>query len=286
MIFHYTFRYPIIYGEDLTTWSFKYGSAIGVTLFFVLSGYFFQKSIDRIRGGYSDFLKKKVIALYPPFVLCLTLTLIVKLVDGNPMGGVLSDYIKNLLFINLNLEGATWYLRSLLALYIIVYPLTRFRLYRYIMPIMLCLLLAFDCLDLSIMNNNIVNSLPKFIIGICLSLYMGTGVKRIITACLLTSLVLSFYMPILLSILSSVILCGLLADYKWPQVIFSNRIFLFLGGISYVMYLLHQNIGYILISHLKDIDRLENGNIILIVTIAIVICLSYLVNLAYNKCCK
>lgn len=279
VLFHYTFRYPILYGHEITSWSFKYGSAIGVTLFFVISGYYFQKSVNRFNDNYLAFLRKKFVSLYPPFCICLTLTFIVKSMDGTLCWG---GYVKNLFFVSLDLEGATWYLRSLFALYILIFPLSKLKYYKHIIGFLLCLFLVLGSYNLPFMANNIVNSLPKFLIGICLNFILDKKKTSVLFSCyIITVFALWLYMPLIYSIIFSMILYGLLLNVKWLQLFFSNKSFLFLGGISYVLYLLHQNIGYIIMTRMTS--YIGNGNIVLGITVLIVIVMAYMVNIFCKK---
>lgn len=282
ILFHYTFRYQVLYGNEITSWSFKDGSAIGVTLFFVISGYLFQKSVNRFNDSYTAFLRKKFLSLYPSFCICLTLTFIVKIIDLPRFEGVLLDYVKNLFFISLDLEGATWYLRSLFFLYFIVFPLSKLKCYKETIVFLLCLFLILDYYGVSFMGNNIINSLPKFLIGICLSFILNEkNYQFSFSVCIVMTVILCRYMPLAYSFLFSIILYGLLLNEKWLQLFFSNKCFLFLGSIFYVLYLLHQNIGYIIMTRIAG--YINNGNIVLIISILIIIVLAYIVNLCCGK---
>lgn len=87
LLFHYTYRYPQIYGHEIISWSFEYGSVIGVTLFFVLSGYYFQKSINKHRN-FTTFAISKLTRLYPPLILSLLITLVFKGFDTGDGGAI------------------------------------------------------------------------------------------------------------------------------------------------------------------------------------------------------
>ena len=74
VLFHYTTRYSISFNTQKTTalLDFKYGG-LGVSLFFMISGFVIYLSINNVKDAKTFFIKR-FIRLYPIFWICMLTT--------------------------------------------------------------------------------------------------------------------------------------------------------------------------------------------------------------------
>lgn len=159
------------------------------------------------------------------------------------MGGQFIGFVKNAILVDLHFEGATWYLRSLLILYTLFYLFSACKYYVWIMISSIILLPLLDICGMPFMDNNVITSIPKFTSGILL--YNAIGEKNTSSRALLLVLigiVLTHYIPLFYMVVSAAVVIGLLYENNVLQKLLSNRAFLYLGYISYPLYLVHQNV--------------------------------------------
>lgn len=112
LLYHYTARYT----NDYLLWhytgfQFTYGY-LGVELFFILSGYCIYLTISRSRS-LVDFFAKRLSRLWPALIIAATITFLVVHTFGLPGRGTsVIKYLSNLLFLNVltdhYVDGAYW----------------------------------------------------------------------------------------------------------------------------------------------------------------------------------
>lgn len=73
VVYHYSERYAQVHGVSPMGWRFAFG-AHGVNLFFMISGYVIALTLDRSRDA-ADFLVSRASRLYPAYWACIALTL-------------------------------------------------------------------------------------------------------------------------------------------------------------------------------------------------------------------
>ena len=238
----------------------------GVWLFFVISGFVITMSLERCRG-FSQFIFKRWLRLFPAMlvasILVFTLNRIYPLrLDGTPrfsdlIGGLsfISPKILNYCFdLHLNdLEGGFWSLYHEVFFYFIFGALY-FSMPKKIAIIIVAILAYIGNILLQFSNNTVVYELLK--------IYMITGVCNYYL--FLTGILLYEYFStrnnlyFILSIISLMFAIqrvgnGAVATFlsigmliiavrvEWLQKLFNTRFFQFLGGISYPLYLFHEN---------------------------------------------
>ena len=112
---------------------------IGVAVFLLISGYYFQKS----DGGFRFFLKR-IKKLYPMYIISITLIFLVTHIFNLPQRTVTAkDYFLNYLFLgNIRgieyVDGAHWYLRTILFVVIFFSAVQRLNNRRRILCYYLC----------------------------------------------------------------------------------------------------------------------------------------------------
>lgn len=267
VFFHYTTRYDQLFGhEKLNYIDFSYGH-YGVNLFFMISGFVIFMTLKRI-GNVKEFISKRALRLYPAYIIAVVITYIcVKLYGLEGREVSLSQAIVNLTMFQghvgiPHVDGAYWSLTVELTFYIIIGFLIYFGLTKSIQNISIIWLLISSCIMISgiVMNSFLFEIITYlsisryshlFVAGIMFYLIrINPSVKSyiILLGCLLYDYIfMSFESNIFITI--SFIIFYLIINNKLQFL--SIRPLVFLGTISYSFYLVHQNIGYIIINLLE-----------------------------------
>jgi len=271
ILFHYTYRYTELFGESFAL-SFQNGGKVGVCIFFVITGYLTNVTIDKYdKYGSNYWLKAKLFRLYPSyFVSCIFIFLFLTFfpLDGRSSFTFL-DLLQDLLmlpFLSGKIEGAHWYVLALVKFYLLFYFVARYKLYNkrtfYIFVVFLNIICSLlNQLDIfpKVYNYLFFLTFNFFNISIFTGLLLAKSMesKKYLPILCVAIMYLSvkihlFYTPLILFIIYS-----LLNQKKYSyiaQVLLQSKPLLFLGIISYTWYLLHQNIGYVIMQ-----VQLKNG---------------------------
>lgn len=315
-IFHFFSRFNEIYFNEKSVYIHWLGN-FGNCIFFLISS-FFLVSLDNHNFNWLFFLKKKILRLWPTYFLCITITMLVTSMYHLP-GRTVSfmDYILNILMVNAYLgrpyvDGAHWYLTTLIGATLIVCLIRKFKLETY--SVIYLIWLFIEALT-AVFNIHFINILlggsnsSVICIGIaykliktnnnsknCYSINLRYKILNYLYkwryyGLILISLVY-FYLRKglvgLLCLLLAILLLSLVTDKKLQ--ILKSRIFLFLGMISYPFYLTHQNIGYVIqlemVNNLNDFNMLYVSFIALIVTLILGGTLTFIFELPIQKFIK
>lgn len=272
VLYHYTTRYNGLYGHVEMAFSFR-GGHYGVEFFFMISGFAIYMSMENIRSG-RDFIVKRFSRLYPAYWASVGITFTVVSLFSLPGREVsLVDAVINLTmlqdFLNRSLpdvwigrvasvDGVYWTLSRFISFYMIMFLIHRLKLRNKIVPIAVGWLILICLSKWTPMMPIIelvllIKEASYFIIGIMFYLLSREGDNPL------------YYYVILLSICSAYITNGKM--HCIAALLFSFIFFLFykkrlkfigikpliwLGGVSYSLYLIHQNVGYVIMNSLKS----------------------------------
>lgn len=260
---HYTANYDRLYHHsDELLFSYPW-AAYGVTLFFMISGFVILMTAERVKTP-ADFAWARFSRLYPAYWTAVLLTFTVLMVFTLPgRQPTFQRMLVNLtMFQNLlgvgSIDGVYWTLHVELYFYVMMFLLLcagRVRLTEFLLLGLVCLSVA-DELLLSGVNNEAVKRLRNLLIldhafafAIGVLLYRSLKSPRwwhplAVAGCLAYAL---FFKP-RADFYFSVGLAGLvyLTTRGWLRFL-NARPLVFLGTISYSLYLTHQNIGYVII---------------------------------------
>ena len=304
IIFHYMYRITTLYGiEMLDFYTLSKWGAIGVGGFFIITGfYILPKKLENFK--IKDFILKKLIRIYPAYILCITLTFLSVLIFGLANRNTnFVEYLLNVIllngFIGVNyVDGAHWYVTYLILFYVIISIVLKLKISPKIyLPIWI---IVKDIL-LGISNVTIIVSPLYKLIG-------GDYIEFVVIGIALNSLIMRkdklknnlekwiYMLTILISIIQIFILEGIivgigmliflmifiLAVNEKVKILEKITPIYFIGTISYVLYLIHQNLGYQIILGLNK--TFGNYNILYaFITIAIMVGISYLITRLYEK---
>lgn len=294
VLFHYTTKYNEIFTpKAMDLFEFNYGH-FGVQLFFILSGFVIFMTINKVQST-SEFIYKRFIRLYPVFWICviftftftyfaqferfertfyeflLSLTMIPEILQGRPIDGAYWSLIPELFFYtfiaiilkikqlkNIEFICIAW---LLLAFGIKIFNISK----------IVELLINADYCYLFIAGINFYKIYTKkatiynhLIIVLCLIFSLFTNKLEV------TSFATFFFLVFYL--------------FSYNKLVFLGKIkvLVFLGFISYPLYLLHQFFGLIIINKLNNLG-IENYFLLLTIPLALAIVLSWIITTYIEK---
>lgn len=297
VLYHYT----TIYHRDFDTASPFYVSLgwLGVPFFFILSGFVITLTLKNCTSGW-QFLKKRFIRLYPTFWICMLITLgtiaFTKSQELHPMfNRPLIDILFNVtMFHELlkfhHVDGAYWSLLPELLFYLLmtfiffIKKTDKVLVYNSILLI-ICLIHYF--FPIPIISRLLdLNYVLLFMIGVCFyNIYISKKKAPIYLHILILaniSLAISLYSIVRphLDIKTLLIAFPLIVFVFYAfvflkfEILGKSKILLFLGFISYPLYLVHQLVGYICMSFL---DQYISRSLSILLTTTIAIALASLI---------
>lgn len=312
VLFHFVFHGPVmqtIPAVERSGWmvgAAQYGY-LGVSVFFLISGYVIAYSAN----GRSalEFAIARFTRLYPTFALIMSLTALVTLLFGAPHFYTGSQqYLANLTmmapaFGQKYMDGAYWSITLELVFYFWVFVLLTLGLFQRYQLAIIAIWLGFSTIAEFVLNVTTFRQL--FITEFCgffaagiLIYRIRSGDGRIVTRLLLAA---AFAHSMITTIVGtraitdavgvtfepSVAALTLLGGYGlFTVAAFADRPLLpaawltFLGGLTYPLYLLHQQIGYIAI---QQLGTGFTGTLPLVALIALLLFVSWLVSNYFER---
>jgi len=288
LLFHYTTKYNEVFNTELMSLlEFKYGH-YGVHLFFIISGYVIFLTINKIKSG-KEFIVKRFLRLYPTFWLCLIFTfLITSFFSGIPrFQRTFYEFFVNFSMVPSyfgirKIDGVYWSLLYELEFYFFMYILYLFKKLNKIelinfvwLIVSFIVLLFFDSSKLKILL--IADYSFLFIAGI--NFYRLRNQNRIINH---IQIICCFLFIVYFGELEEFFFTGLffMAFYfiVYGKMIFLSKfkIFIFLGYISYPLYLIHQFFGMSIIHKINSFG-INNYFVLLVSPLLLSVVLSWLI---------
>jgi peptidoglycan/LPS O-acetylase OafA/YrhL len=307
VLFHTTLGFPA------ANFGFKFGCT-GVELFFLISGFVIFLTIEKTSSA-KDFLLSRFSRLFPAYWVCVSITALAivswTLLTKSPLTfPTFKDYVINLTMIQYyfgvkNIDGSYWTLTMELLFYLfilIVYLLKKLHKIEIIgyFVVLTCLLnqtfLKFNFhLVYDLLNGYLplINYFPLFIAGIIfyrIKFYKISLSRAILLLlCFITQVLLFEHAgisPVVMTqfqyaiIVFVYFIIFLLYSYGYLHFIINN-VALFLGKISYSLYLIHQYITYYLLipllTHSKHF-HLNPNIVVFCIALPLVVVLAALIN--------
>lgn len=286
VIFHYFYRYNDIYGHEYLPVEWTALGKYGVQLFFMVSGFVIYWTLNRVEKPL-DFLVSRFSRLYPTFWFSAILTFSFVFIWGLP-GREVSVYqaIMNIFMFHQymgvkHIDGVYWTLTVELTFYFWIFTffvtgLLKYTEYLFTPIILISILQSQGVIEVSglLYEIFILQHLSYFLAGICFYKLINKLENKftytILILCLASTLFVSSKSVFLItSVFYVFFYLAISGRLKFLTV----KPLIFLGGISYSLYLLHQNIGYVIINELYSLG------INPIISISVAICVS--ITLAY-----
>ena len=288
--FHYTFRYEVLFGHTGPMLASAPWGQYGVNLFFMVSGFVIFMTLERTRRPL-DFIVSRGSRLYPTYWVAVCLTYFAVQWLGLP-GKTISvgQAAANLLMFHglfniPHVDNVYWTLEVELIFYtlaLLMYQLRQLqRIHAALAALLVLRLVYFGFqqglqIDLpwTIYRLLILQFIPWFALGIMVyRLTRGLGhpdARRLdigIVAAAIGVLVVVESVPI--AVLAAVLTVVLYAAASGRLPVLKVRVLVWLGMISYPLYLLHENIGWALIRRMESAGL--EPNVAALVTLTIVI---------------
>ncbi|MDD5039495.1 MAG: acyltransferase family protein [Dehalococcoidales bacterium] len=267
--------------------------------FLMISGYtMFISAPDK---GLKDFVLSRMLRLYPVFWIAVTLTSVITFLIGNDRFHVtLIQYFANLTMLNqfigvAPVDGAWWFMVLLLKFNFIIAVLILLKLIKYqehIAGIWLLIAIGITFIKLPILSTFLVPDYASFIVaGIIFQSAKKRGWNLYKYILIVVSLLFSMYSRVLnidelqqryhttfsIFVTCSIILVFFVSFYLVTirkQPIHLPNAFILCGSATYPLYLIHQNIGYMIFNSLGGwVNKyvLLSGTIIIMILASLVI---------------
>ena len=284
LFFHYVYQLQSVYGIQTVLFpTLEYWGKCAVSGFFLIMGFF---AMPKAVKDFSivKYLLKRIIRIMVPYVLAVTIIFVVLLLCGGIIGKhpTMTQYLLNIPLINSffgvpYIDGAHWFVLDSLIFTLIVGILTRLKISPKIyLPVWLIINLAIGLLadrfgQLSIVYKLVGGSFAcVFIVGALLGLVFNGLVEKRYQKIYLPVWLLSIAMAFGMLFVNygatvGMFMLGFLAVFMFAirtKLNFLERAkcLVWIGDISYSLYLIHQNIGFII---LISTSWLWQGNILL-----------------------
>ncbi|MBI3134187.1 MAG: acyltransferase [Bacteroidetes bacterium] len=265
VLFHYTYRYYEYSGSPIPAFNFRYGR-LGVELFFMISGFVIFMTIERTRSA-KTFLLLRLTRLFPGYWFAIIFTSVIVTVFGLPglevsWKAMLFNFtMTQELFDIPNVDPAYWSLFPELSFYLLIAMVLAVNKREYFDAVFLFWMgFIFVCpfLDIPLPFQELFNLRYGvfFIAGI--QFYRWKKARETGTAftlfqiTLLLSVVFVWYSYNTVSALIITLFYGLFFLLVLNRLTFLKvRILLFIGAVSYPLYLVHTCLGFIVMNVLS-----------------------------------
>jgi peptidoglycan/LPS O-acetylase OafA/YrhL len=277
VLFHFTYGYDFglkIMSED--KFYFRYGN-LGVQLFFLISGFVVFMTLEKTKKA-KDFLVSRFSRLYPAYWASIVTTVVVTTLLSVPFQKGIFEFKQVVINFTMlqywlkikDVDGAYWTLAVELTFYAImlfVFLLKKQKFITWICFGWLCLSFCFAAFEIPFENYIkvvfILRFAPLFVGGIIFFLLKNEPKDIYLHILVLLSLSTEIYLLyqldsnfVVYSIVTSFYIIFYLFIYDKLGFI-ANKFLIFLGSISYSLYLIHENIGIGIIYWLKKIADIQ-----------------------------
>ncbi|RKI02874.1 acyltransferase [Corallococcus sp. AB030] len=264
-LYHFTAEYSDLYGHTVPLWEMRFGK-YGVQLFFAISGFVILMSLERVERA-RDFVWSRAARLYPSYWTAVALTFTGVTLFGLPE----REFSLQTALVNLTMfheflrvphvDTVYWTLTIELSFYLLMFVLAYTRALPRIIPIFIVLVVLQTLAELAAQSLGVTflarlasrPHLQYFALGV-LAFKQSRGEVSRPSALVLVAV--SFAHEVLVgseapALVFPVVLGLAYALSKGWLRWLTWRPLLFMGFISYPFYLVHQNIGYVIIRRLE-----------------------------------
>lgn len=268
MVYHFSCRYAQIYGNSEYYWKpNEILGNVGLWSFLTISGFFFISPNKEFR--FMPFIINKAKRLYPDYLYAIVLIYLFS--QGGYMGAEreisLTQFLTNIPLLNIFLgyqfvDGAHWYIVFILFLTIVFAFIQLFNLQKHISFwyihalgfITFAILYRLSVFSILLSIAHYVKFYLFFTIGILYRMYCSDSIKSknviLYLGCATITVLLMDNIIMLCSIATAFILLYFAVEKRLSPLEKLTPL-IKLGDISYLVYLLHQNIGYSVINFIN-----------------------------------
>lgn len=298
VLYHYIHRYNGKFGHSVEfLHDFSWGW-MGVQVFFVLSGFVIYMSLERAETPW-DFAWLRAIRLYPTYWAGIVITTLVICIAGGLEGWnlkpwqIMANFSMFQFFALIpSVDGAYWSLGEELRFYLLMIVFSW--LGQVNRPFLICLcwlvVAAISSSLVNLVDQGTTGKLLRYgymIVGAkhCVWFVFGISIYRIWKDSwdwqgYATMAIGAIYMLNTMSLthctMAPLIVAGFAAIIYFRPAFLRGRFLLFFGAISYPWYVLHQNIGYVLMQRLQRLGT--NPYLTIVASILASVLLAWLVH--------
>ena len=317
LLFHYTSRYDMLYGHVENYPFMMSRGSFAVLMFFLLSGYLTFKGLNRYEP--KSFVKNRFFRLYPTYWLCLIPTMVLVSIFLPDQVVSIKDFALNFTMLQLYLgvkfvDGAYWTLSCEVLFYVLIVLLLAFKGKRYGTHLLLGWFVL-QVILLLLPDSGFYMLAKKFNRFLYFHCFMAGGVVAILEEWLKemnSKRTRSSWLASILLILALVFfIAQQFIDHEFDSGVFMAVSVVLLGGsivlyekvggvfsclhkllaplawiatISYPLYLLHQNIGYIIIQQMERHGM--TNELFLLIPITIIMIAAWLIHKYIEQPCS
>lgn len=295
--FHYLVLYPRIFDPTIPIPPLIVHGEYGVELFFVISGFVIFLTLERT-ADVRTFALARFSRLYPVYWAALALTFLVTRAWPIPGSGLTTtELLANLTMFGgffgvPYVDSAYWSLTVELGFYLTMAALLALKRVRWALEIVLAIAVLYALVNVANRFSStewlmvpieahvrFIRYAHLFSAGIAFFLYVVEGRRSLLVH---AAVILTPVIAVIDGGLVSGVVVGFVVVLFWAAVTFRPgvlrwRPLLWLGGVSYALYLVHQYIGYVIIRWLDGLDL----NHWLSVGVATVACIALAAALTY-----
>lgn len=298
IFYHYFYRYNQLYQHVDIPSAWSRVGLYGVHFFFMISGFVIYWSLQKNANVY-QFAVSRLSRIFPAYYVALLLTFTLVAVFGLPgrefgvFELIMNFTLLQEFFYIPHIDQVYWSLTMELTFYFFIALLLMAGQIKHaeywFIPLMLISVADYSgALDLPLRVNKtlLLRHIGQFIAGIIFfRLFIGK-ISPVAVALLIGTMIMNFFIypwfdSLLLMSFYGLFYLAVTGRLKWT----CHPILLWLGGISYTAYLLHQNIGYIIIREVYALGGTGWLGIVIaiVVTLGMSTVLTKLVELPANR---
>ncbi|WP_342388817.1 acyltransferase family protein [Salinicoccus bachuensis] len=292
ILFHYTTYYDNRFGHVKEGYiDFFWFGEYGVQLFFIISGFVIYMSVMKVKSA-SDFAIKRSIRLYPAYMFAVALTFVV--VSTSVMEDLKVGFGEALINMTMlqdfftgvgRVDGVYWTLRVELTFYVLMGILLLFGKAKHIMGVTLSWFTASVLIQVVhrtmdteltsiIREYSIASFSHMFIIGMMFYAIWQHGHRIKYHLVIGMAVIYDIFFHSIENALFTLLFIGVFHLILNGNLKFlSSKVLVFFGTISYPVYLVHQNIGYVMINRMESFGLVHE--IYMLVPIGVSILMAY-----------
>jgi len=267
VFYHYFYRYNKIYGHENVPVEWISKGHLGVNLFFMVSGFVIFWTLVRIEKPF-DFIVSRFSRLYPVYWAAIFLTFSVVAIFGLPGREVsLPNAIANVLMFQEYLriphvDRVYWTLTVELTFYFWIFLLYlggQLKKIEWVCMLLLLVSILYSAkllsIHIAIYKIFLLKDLPFFAAGICIFNIVNYGINKLSAATLFIALMATAFIYSLTHLVIFTFFFGIFyLAVSGNLKLLSAKPLVFLGSVSYSLYLIHQNIGYVVINKFYEMN--------------------------------
>lgn len=265
VIYHLVYRYHELYGHHGLPVYWSYFGQYGVQLFFMISGFVIYWTLDRIKTPI-EFVISRFSRLYPVYWIAIIVTFSITLLLGLPDRTVsVATAVQNLAMFHEyfdvpHVDGVYWTLTLELTFYTYMFLLLIGKQKYWATPLLMLVVAAN-------MGLQYLGDVPRwaqlltldgygqfFLFGVALQDWQKGRKKLLAGIAMLFAAALTLTASTLLvTAIYLVLMAVFWATFKGYVPLMNSRVLVWLGAISYSLYLIHQNVGYAILYRINDV---------------------------------